>query len=104
MPSDFEGKKENINGDRDVANRKSGLRLGQGNLAEGANPDADDFETSGSIDVNTPASGLILIDYNTTEEYDADKNESYKSVKESKNTNNNGRSIKKRKRDIILSR
>jgi hypothetical protein len=39
--SDFE-EEEDTDEDGDVANRKPGLRLGQGNLAESANPDADD--------------------------------------------------------------
>jgi hypothetical protein len=54
--------------------------------------------------VDTPVSGLILIKYNETKEYDADKDENYKSDKESKNINKNGLPTKKRKRDIILSR
>jgi hypothetical protein len=53
--------------------------------------------------VNTPVSGLILIEYNETEECDADKDKDYKSDKESENTNKDGRFTKKRKRDIILS-
>jgi hypothetical protein len=56
------------------------------------------------MNVDTPASSLILIEYNKIKECDADKDKDYKSDKESKNTDKNGRSIKKRKRDIILSR
>ena len=97
VPSDFEGE-EDTDEDGDVANRKPGLRLGQGNLAEGANPDADGPETGESMDVDTPASGLILI------EYDADRDKTYKSDKDSKDINENGRSTKKRKRDVILLR
>jgi hypothetical protein len=96
MPSDFE--------DGDVTNRKPGLRLGQGNLAESANPDADGSETGKSIDVNTPVSDLILIECNTIKECDADKNKTYKSDEDSKDINKDGRPTKKRKRDIILLR
>jgi hypothetical protein len=103
IPSDFEGE-EDDDEDRNVINRKPGLRLARGNLAEGANPDADGSKTGESMDVNTPVSGLILIKYNTTEEYDADKDKTYKSDKNNKNINENGRPIKKRKRDIILLR
>jgi hypothetical protein len=103
VPSDFEGEDDDDE-DRDVANRKSGLRLGRGNLAESASPDTDGSKTGESIDVDTPVSGLISIEYNTTEEYDADKDETYKSDKDAENTNADGRLIKKRKRDIILLR
>jgi hypothetical protein len=56
------------------------------------------------MDVDTPASGLILIEYDETKECDADKDEGYKSDKESENTDEDGRPTKKRKRDVILSR
>jgi hypothetical protein len=101
--SDFEGE-EDDDEDRNVINRKPGLRLARGNLAEGANPDTDDSKTGENINVDTPVSGLTSIEYNTIKEYDADKNKTYKSDKDNKNINENGRPIKKRKRDIILLR
>jgi hypothetical protein len=57
-----------------------------------------------SINVDTPVSGLILIEYNIIKECDADKDKTYKSDKDNKNINENGRPTKKRKRDIILLR
>ena len=101
--SDFEDK-EDTDKNKDVANRKSGLRLGQGNLAENANPDTNNSKTDGSIDIDTPASSLILIEYNETKECDADKDKNYKNDKKNKNINKNRSPIKKRKRDTILSR
>jgi hypothetical protein len=103
MLSDFEGE-ENDDEDRNVINRKPDLRLARDNLAEDVNPDTNDSKTDESINIDTPVSGLILIKYNIIKECDADKNKTYKSNKNNKNINENGRSIKKRKRDIILLR
>jgi hypothetical protein len=54
--------------------------------------------------MNTPVSGLILIEYKAAEEYDADKNKTSKSDGDSKDTNEDGRPTKKRKRHAIIPR
>jgi hypothetical protein len=57
-----------------------------------------------SIDMDTPVSGLISIEYEAAEEYDADKDKASESDRDSKDTNEDGRPAKKRKRYTIIPR
>src|SRR5277367_4726204 len=94
-PSDLED--EHADGLMD--NRKLGLRLDEGNLAEKASPNVNGSETDGSMDVDTPTTGKALTEDGATDEYDADEEESGDSEADDEDADEDGRPAKKRKRD-----
>jgi hypothetical protein len=99
VPSDLEGD-EDV--DDVVGNRKPGLRLDEGNLAEKASPNADGSETGGSMDVDTPTTGQALTEGGATDEYEADEGEDGEADDEG--TDEGWRPAKKRKREAGTQR
>lgn len=95
-PSDLEGD-EDV--DDATGNRKPGLRLDEGNLAEEASPNADDSEVGGSTDVDAPTTGQALTEGGVTDEYEATEGEDSDGEADDEDIDEGQRPAKKRKRE-----